>query len=158
MSPFVLSVLKYALVVLLYFFVFRAVRSVVLDVGGRRERGRGRTTQMRTPAETGTATPSKGGRAPAQVVVHDAGGGRPSTVRLNGPIEVGRADRCAIRLEDTYVSQVHARLSPEDGTWRVEDMGSTNGTFLNDRRVDSPVEIHAGDVLRVGKTVLELKR
>lgn len=156
MSPFVLSVLKYGLVVLLYFFVFRAVRSVVTDVGGRRERGR--TTQMRIPADAGTAKASKGGKAPAQLVVHDAGGGKPKTVRLAGQVEVGRADRCAIRLEDTYVSQVHARLSPEKGTWRVEDMGSTNGTYLNDRRVETPIEVHAGDVVRVGKTVLELKR
>ncbi len=156
MSPFVLSVLKYSLLVLLYFFVFRAVRSVVTDVGGRRTRGR--TTQMQTPAGGAAAKPSKGGRAPTQVVVHDAGGGKSRTVRLNGEVEIGRADRCAIRLEDTYVSQVHAKISAENGSWRVQDLGSTNGTFLNDRPVTGTVEVHAGDVLRVGKTVLELRR
>ena len=154
-SPFVLSVLKYSLLVLLYFFVFRAIRSVAVDVGGRK---RGATTQMRTPAPASTAKPSKGGRAPTQVVVHDAGGGKPVTVKLRDTVEIGRGDRCAIRLQDTYVSQVHARLYGKDGAWYVEDQGSTNGTLLNDRRVDAPVEVHAGDVLKVGKTVLELKR
>jgi pSer/pThr/pTyr-binding forkhead associated (FHA) protein len=53
---------------------------------------------------------------------------------------------------------VHARLYAKNGAWHVEDLGSTNGTLLNDRRVDAPVEVHAGDVLKIGKTVLELKR
>ena len=47
---------------------------------------------------------------------------------------------------------------PKDGAWYVEDLGSTNGTLLNDRRVDALLEVHAGDVVKVGKTVLELKR
>ena len=154
MSPFVLSVLKYSLLVLLYFFVFRAIRSVAVDVGGRK---RGATTQMRTPTPTSSAKPSKG-RSPTQVVVHDAGGGKPLTVKLRDTAEIGRGDRCAIRLQDTYVSQVHARLYAKNGAWYVEDLGSTNGTLLNDRRVNAPVEVHAGDVLKIGKTVLELRR
>lgn len=156
MSPFVLSVLKYALLVLLYFFVFRAVRSVAVEIAGRRrERG---TTQMRTPSTAPPAKPSKGGKPPTQVVVHEADGGKARTVRLSGSVEIGRRDGCAVRLSDTYVSQVHARLYEENGAWYVEDMGSTNGTFLNDARVSSPVEVHAGDVVKVGKTVLELRR
>jgi pSer/pThr/pTyr-binding forkhead associated (FHA) protein len=90
--------------------------------------------------------------------VHDPGGAKPITTKLRDSAEIGRGDRCAIRLQDTYVSQVHARLYPKDGAWYVEDLGSTNGTLLNDRRVDAPLEVHAGDVVKVGKTVLELKR
>jgi pSer/pThr/pTyr-binding forkhead associated (FHA) protein len=154
-SPFVLSVLKYSLLVLLYFFVFRAIRSVAVDVAGRK---RGATTQMRTPAPSSAAKASRGGKPPTQAVVHDAGGGKPATVKLRDPAEIGRGERCAIRLQDTYVSQVHARLYAKDGAWYVEDLGSTNGTLLNDRRVDAPVEVHAGDVLKVGKTIVELRR
>ena len=155
MSPFVLSVLKYSLLVLLYFFVFRAIRSVAVDVGGRK---RGATSQTRTPASASAAKPTRGGKPPTQVVVHDPGGAKPITTKLRDSAEIGRGDGCAIRLQDTYVSQVHARLYPKDGAWYVEDLGSTNGTLLNDRRVDAPLEVHAGDVVKVGKTVLELKR
>jgi len=154
-SPFVLSVLKYSLLALLYFFVFRAIRSVAIDVGGRK---RGPTTQTRTPAPASAAKSTRGRKPPTQVVVHDAGGGKPTTTKLRDPAEIGRGERCAIRLQDTYVSQVHARLYPKDGAWYVEDLGSTNGTLLNDRRVDAPLEVHAGDVVKIGKTVLELKR
>ncbi len=155
MSPFVLSVLKYALLVLLYFFIFRAVRSVAMDVAGRK---RERTAASRPAAAAAPATASKGGKPPSQVVVHEPDVPKPRTVRLSGSAQIGRADGCAIRLSDTYVSQVHARLYGENGAWFVEDLGSTNGTFLNDRRVAQPVEVHAGDVVKLGKTVLELRR
>jgi len=154
-SPFALSVLKYSLIVLLYFFVFRAIRSVAVDVSGRR---RGATTEMRIPAAA-AAKPSRGGKPPTQVVVHDAGAsGKPATVRLTGQVEIGRGDKCAIRLQDHYVSQVHARLYERDGDWHVEDMGSTNGTFLNDGTISGSAVVRAGDAVRVGKTVLELRR
>ena len=153
MSPFVLSVLKYSLLVLLYFFVFRAIRSVAVDVGGRK---RGATTQMRTPAPASTAKPSKGGRAPTQVVVHDAGGGKPVTVKLRDTVEIGRGDRCAIRLQDTYVSQVHARLYRKDSSWYVEDQGSTNGTMVNGDPIQEHVLEH-GDRITIGETELEFR-
>jgi pSer/pThr/pTyr-binding forkhead associated (FHA) protein len=153
-SPFALSVLKYSLLFLLYLFVFRAIRSVAVDVADRRRRS---TAQTRSPAAP-AAKPSRGGRAPTQVVVHDAGGGKPRTVRMSDPLEIGRGDGCAIRLEDHYVSQVHARLYQRDGAWHVEDLGSTNGTFLNEGIVSSATPVHVGDTVRVGKTVLELGR
>lgn len=155
MSPFALSVLKYSLIVLLYFFVFRAIRSVAVDLSGKR---RGATTEMKVQAAP-AAKRSRGGKAPTQVVVHDAGGGgKPSTLRLSGQMEIGRGDRCAIRLQDHYVSQVHARLYERDGDWHVEDMGSTNGTFLNEGTIAGSAVVHVGDAVRVGKTVLELRR
>lgn len=151
MSPFVLSVLKYVLLALLYFFVFRAVRSVSVGVAGRRVARRSPQTRA------SVATPSRG-KPPTQAIVHEPEGRRPRTVRLSGSVDIGRDEACSIRLDDTYVSQVHARLDGRDGGWYVEDLGSTNGTFLNDRRVEVPVEVHAGDVVRIGKTLLELRR
>jgi hypothetical protein len=154
MSPFILSVLKYALLVLLYFFVIRAIRSVVADVSGRR----GRARSEPRPAAAPSRTPSRGKRPPSSIVVHGADGERPSTIRLDGPVDVGRAPSCALTVDDTYVSQHHARFFARDGGWYLEDMGSTNGTYLNDQRVTQPAEVHAGDVVRLGKTVLELRR
>ncbi len=156
MSPFVLSVLKYSLLALLYFFVFRAVRSVIVDLGARRNTDAGRASRPAKPPPP--PRPPKGGKPPTQVVVFEADGAKPRTLKLTGSTDIGRADRCAIRLEDTYVSQVHARLYGDAGSWYVEDLGSTNGTFLNDHKVDRALEVHAGDVVKVGKTVLELRR
>jgi pSer/pThr/pTyr-binding forkhead associated (FHA) protein len=151
-SPFVLSVLKYALLALLYFFVFRAVRSVVVDLRKHKD-------EKRPSGKAAAAAPrSSRGKAPTQVVVFEPDGAKPRTVKLNGSTDIGRAERCAIRLGDTYVSQVHARLYGDDGSWYVEDVGSTNGTFLNDHKVDRALEVHAGDVVKLGKTVLELRR
>ena len=56
------------------------------------------------------------------------------------------------------VSRQHASIEWKDGRLFITDLGSTNGTLLNDRRVDAPMEVHAGDVLKIGKTVLELRR
>jgi pSer/pThr/pTyr-binding forkhead associated (FHA) protein len=91
-------------------------------------------------------------------VVKDESGRKLGTHRLSSPLQIGRADACHIKLDDTYVSNFHARLYPKDGAWHVEDLGSTNGTYLNRQRVSGSVELQAGDEVRVGKTTLELKR
>jgi pSer/pThr/pTyr-binding forkhead associated (FHA) protein len=153
MSPFVLSVLKLTLLALLYFFIYRAVRSVAVDLSGRRASA-GSTAEDR-PAKPRAA---RGGRAPTALVLHAPDARRPQTVRLRDPLELGRAESCQVRLEDTYASQHHARLSSRDGSWFIEDLGSTNGTYVNDHRVQAPLEVHAGDVVRIGKTVMELRR
>ena len=155
MSPFVLSVLKYALLALLYFFVFRAVRSVALGVSARREDA---SRRQQAPAAAPAPARSSRARPPSQVVIHEPDGVKPRTMRLAGAVDIGRSERCAIRLDDTYVSQMHARLYGDDGTWYVEDLGSTNGTFVNDRKVERTSEVHSGDVVKIGKTLLELRR
>jgi pSer/pThr/pTyr-binding forkhead associated (FHA) protein len=151
--PFVLTVLQIALLVLLYFFVWRAVRAVVLDMYGPRESRRSR------PAEQPRQKPARRGRGrPTKVVVIDEKGGKAGTHRLSGTIQIGRAPSCQIRLTDTYISQLHAKITERNGSWVVEDLGSTNGTYLNQRKVTSPAAISPGDRIRVGKTVLEVRR
>lgn len=148
-APFVLTVLKFALLALLYFFVWRAVRAVVIDLYGPRER---------RPRAERTRPARKGRGAPTKVVVLNAEGSRVSTHRLSGALEVGRDAACAIRPDDTYLSQQHARIFERSGSWVVEDLGSTNGTYLNQQKVTVPSEISPGDRIRVGKTVLEVRR
>jgi pSer/pThr/pTyr-binding forkhead associated (FHA) protein len=151
--PFVLTVLKIVFLAFLYFFVYRALHSVVVDLRGVAARpagggGRG----------TATAKIRSGSRAPRSVQVVDETGKRGRTVPLDGPIQIGRADACQISLTDTYASSFHARIFERDGAWYVEDLGSTNGTYLNQRRVTAPAELRAGDRIRIGKTSLELRR
>ena len=151
MPAFVLTVLKIALLAFLYFFVWRAVRAVVIDLYGPREK-RPRSERQR-PARRG-----RGRGTPSKVVVLDANGSRVSTHRLSGTLEIGRDSACQIRPNDTYLSQQHARIFDRNGAWVVEDLGSTNGTYLNQQKVTVPSQISPGDRIRVGKTVLEVRR
>ena len=144
-SPFVLAVLKYALIALIYFFVFRAIRAVAIDITGRRQAAR---TQPRGEVRT----PRTKGKTPQMVVVKDESGKKMATHRLHSAIQVGRADACHIRLEDTYVSNFHARLYPENGAWFVQDLGSTNGTYLNEELLETARPLHPGDRVRIGES------
>ena len=154
MPPFVLDVLKFGFLVLLYFFVYRALRVAALDVTG----GAAASRAAVPAAAPKHARRSRGSaKAPRKLLVLDDRGSKAGTFRLEEPLQVGRADACQIRLGDTYISQFHARIYPRDGAWYVEDLGSTNGTYLNQRKLTGPSELHAGDLLRLGKTTLELR-
>ena len=158
MPVFVLTVLKVVFLALLYFFVYRAVRSVIVDLRGAREPAgqpeRGMVAKAIRPARQNGAKP------PRMVVVTDDRGGRMEPLKLDGttPLEIGRAEACQVRLSDSYVSSFHARIFNRDGSWYIEDLGSTNGTYLNQRKLTSPAELQAGDHVRLGKTTLELRR
>jgi pSer/pThr/pTyr-binding forkhead associated (FHA) protein len=154
-SAFALLVLKFVFLALLYFFVYRTVRAVVIDVGGRRPPRPAAPAPGHREA-SGSGHAARKGKPPRAVALLDERGKRSTTVRLEGQLQIGRGDACHVKLADTYVSQFHARLFPKDGAWFVEDLGSTNGTFLNQRKVTAPVELRAGDRLRLGKTTLEL--
>jgi pSer/pThr/pTyr-binding forkhead associated (FHA) protein len=79
-------------------------------------------------------------------------------MRLDASSVIGRAPECEIRLDDAYISQQHARIFGKNGSWYVEDLGSTNGTYVNEQRLASPAMLQPGDRIRVGTTVLELRR
>jgi hypothetical protein len=153
--PFVLDVLKFAFLVLLYFFVYRALRSASAELSSGKRARAAKSDAQPAPREARRARAH--GKAPRKVLVVDHEGGKSGAIRLQEPLQVGRADACQIKLGDTYISQFHARLYPRDGNWYVEDLGSTNGTYLNQRKLTGPSEVHAGDVVRLGKTTLELK-
>jgi hypothetical protein len=151
--PFVLTVLKVVFLLLLYFFIYRAIRSVTADLRAMPAGGSGGGR-----AETGTRASTKA-RAPRSVVVLSERGGKGRSHPFDGDqLQIGRAEACQVQLDDTYASQFHARIYRRDGSWFVEDLGSTNGTYLNQRRLTAPAEIRAGDRLRIGKTTLELRR
>jgi pSer/pThr/pTyr-binding forkhead associated (FHA) protein len=146
---FVLTVLKIGLLALLYFFIWRSVRAVVIDLYGPRERQpRGERSR---PQRRGRGTPTK-------LVVLNANGERTSSHKLSGSLEVGRDPSCAIRPDDTYLSQQHARIFERNGSWVVEDLGSTNGTYLNQQKVTVPAQLSPGDRIRLGKTVIEVRK
>lgn len=96
------------------------------------------------------------GSAP-RLLALDAAGVAVAAFPLNGETTLGRAPGCGVALtEDTFVSQIHSRLFQRDHVVWVEDLGSTNGTFVNDRRIEAATPLRLGDRLRVGQSVLEL--
>jgi pSer/pThr/pTyr-binding forkhead associated (FHA) protein len=154
----VLDLLKYLFLIVLWIFVARAVRAVYLELRSPTD------APVRAPAPSGRQKPAKpakaGGKAktPRKVVVVEGDNLRGKSFDLGNELMIGRADKCHIQLDDTYVSQVHARIFPKGENYMVEDQGSTNGTYLNRRRITAPTEVRRGDQIKIGKTVLEMRK
>jgi hypothetical protein len=150
-TPFALSALKYGLFALLFLFIWRSMRWVV----------RGLTVDQAGPSSgraSRAASPETDGPSPVTLIVHPPAGARTRTLRIDASTVVGRAPECELRLDDTYLSQQHARIFGKNSTWYVEDLGSTNGTFVNEQKLMAPAMIQPGDKVRLGTTVLEVKR
>ena len=166
MSELTLTVLRLGLLVLLWVFVFSVVGVLRGDLYGTRVKRRPASAE-----ERGTAAPerrrspraSTGGRAARKgptrlVVTAGALSGTTLPLRPAGTL-IGRSPECALVLDDDYASGRHARIYQSDsGSWMVEDLRSTNGTYLGATRLTEPREVAAGSVLRIGQTVLELQR
>jgi hypothetical protein len=163
-----LNILQLCLLALLYLFFLRVLRAVWVEVGAPRRRPADDGASPR-PGAVPPAPPAAGrgdGRAgrrsrartvtaPSLVVVapSELAG---SVLPLGEELTVGRAAACTVTLDDAFVSQVHARFTMRDGQVHVEDLGSTNGTYLNRRRVAGPVVMKRRDRLQIGNTVLEM--
>jgi pSer/pThr/pTyr-binding forkhead associated (FHA) protein len=77
---------------------------------------------------------------------------------LADEITVGRASGCGVHVDDAYTSNLHARVFRREGAVWVEDLGSTNGTWVNAERIHGPTRLGRGDLLQVGGTVFEMAR
>jgi FHA domain len=152
-TPFALSALKYGLFALLFLFIWRSMRWVVrgLSVAEAAATAERVGRRPRTPAPTLPPGPST-------LLVQGRSDAKPRTVKLSASMTVGRAPECELRLDDTYASQQHARLFAKNNSWFVEDLGSTNGTFVNDQKLAAPAMLQPGDKVRVGQTIVELRR
>jgi pSer/pThr/pTyr-binding forkhead associated (FHA) protein len=154
-TPFALSALKYALFALLFLFIWRSMRWIVRGLAiDQTSAGPQKSSRKKTAASE--APPAK--PTPMTVVVHPSGGGKPKPVRLDTSAVIGRGAECELRLDDTYISQQHARIFGRNGSWYIEDLGSTNGTFVNEQKLAAPAMIQGGDRIRVGTTTLEVRR
>ncbi|HVW33492.1 MAG TPA: FHA domain-containing protein [Acidimicrobiia bacterium] len=152
MPEAILTILKFCFLGLLYLFLARVVRAVYRELtpdrvvpvssnGSRFGRGRGRKADQ--PAR------------PYRLKMIDPDTAQ--TFPLSEEVTIGRAPGCSVPLaDDTYVSQLHARIYIRDGKPFVEDLGSTNGTFLNRDRLSRTMPLHRGDKLQIGQTVLEI--
>ncbi|MGH9039418.1 MAG: FHA domain-containing protein [Acidimicrobiia bacterium] len=147
MPEAILTILKFCFLGLLYLFVARVLRAVESELAvGRQGEGR----RFRLPGRG-----SADGAPPYQLRMVE-----PPTAQvfpLSEEVTIGRAPGCSVALaDDTFVSQLHARVYVRDGQPFVEDLGSTNGTFLNQSRLTKAQRLRRGDVLQIGQTVLEV--
>ena len=151
MQGLVLQLSRGMLLVLLWLFIYLVIRALRTDVFGnvgmrsarRDEGGRGlfggKTKGIRHLVVT------QGVLAGSRITLSDQ------------PVLLGRADDCTLVIEDDYASNHHARLNPRGSDWFLEDLGSTNGTYLDRTRVTTAVKVDAGAPIRIGKTVIELR-
>jgi hypothetical protein len=153
MTHGILDILRYFLLALIWLFLAYAARMVYVEVRrGQRERA---AREGRTTAEAGETAP----RRSAHIQILESANRRGERFTLGEETTIGRANTCTISLEsDTFVSALHARIVEHEGSWWIEDLGSTNGTFHNARRIDSPERLRRGDRFTVGATVFEVAR
>ncbi|WP_214108111.1 FHA domain-containing protein FhaB/FipA [Acrocarpospora catenulata] len=154
MSELTLLLIRLAFLAVLWFFVIAAVGVIRTDLFGPRTA----PASPRKPAKPAkpVSKPKRG--EPRQMVV--TGGPLQGTIinLTETPITIGRATDATLVLSDDYASSRHARLFPQDGQWIVEDLGSTNGTYLDRSKVTRPTPVPLGTPIRIGKTVIELRK
>lgn len=155
----ILTLLKWCFLLLVYVFFFRVLQAV----------WKGSTTRVSVQQVT-SSTPKTNSKRLQKPVGRPPASGRPKIVKILEPsslagqeclleheVTIGRSSDCTITLEDAYISQTHARISVSSRGVVVEDMGSTNGTFLNNEKVRGSKQAHLGDRIRVGTVLLELR-
>jgi hypothetical protein len=151
-AEIVLQVFRFGFLLLLWLFIYAAFRVVRADLFGGRA---ARVTSV--PPRAAVAGKKKGPRGPRTLVV-TAGPLTGTKITLGDqPILIGRADDSTLVLTDDFASSRHARLTNRGGQWYVEDLGSTNGTYLDQQRVQGPLLVSPGQPIRIGQTALELR-
>ena len=159
MSELTLFLIRFSYLAILWIFVLSAISVIRSDMFGARVPEGARVAKAK-PGKPGKATkPAKPRRgSPTHVLVVE-GGNKGITADLAGaPILIGRGADAAIRLDDDYVSTRHARIAASGDQWFVEDLGSTNGTYVGSARITQPTTISLGTQIRIGKTILELRK
>jgi pSer/pThr/pTyr-binding forkhead associated (FHA) protein len=154
----VLFLLRAIMLVLLWGFVIAAIVAVRHDVFGTRPARAPAAPKQKSGTPRAPRPPKADRSAPRKLVVVDGALAGTTITLAADPITIGRADDSTIVLSDDFVSTRHARLVPADGKWLVEDLGSTNGTYLDRQRITSPTPVPLGMPIRVGKTVMELRK
>lgn len=148
MSHGLLDVLRYFFLILIWLFFIYATRMVIVEI---------RRSKLETSFEEMQAAHE--GRMALKLRVLTPAERRGQIFDLGGEVTLGRSAACVVSLDgDTFASSVHARVFPRNGELWIEDLGSTNGTFLNERRIGAPARVKRGDRVMIGRTILEIGR
>lgn len=155
MSELTLFLIRIAYLAILWIFVLSAISVIRSDMFGARMPT---ATGPKPPKQPKQKAPPKRRGAPTHVAVVQGPNTGITAALAEAPILIGRGNDAAIRLDDDYVSTRHARIAASGDQWFVEDLGSTNGTYLGNQRLTQPTTIMLGSQVRIGKTVLELRK
>ncbi|PFG34760.1 type III secretion system (T3SS) inner membrane Yop/YscD-like protein [Sanguibacter antarcticus] len=159
-----MTLLRLGYLVLLWLFVYSIVRVLRRDLYGTRITSTRGGPRENLVAQSGMpnpppARPSAASRTRPTKLVVTEGPLRGTTLPLStSAILIGRAPSCTLVLDDDYSSSRHARIFPSGEQWILEDLGSTNGTFIGSKRVSEPTPLSPGTQVRVGQSVVELQR
>jgi pSer/pThr/pTyr-binding forkhead associated (FHA) protein len=159
MNALTLTLIRVAFLAVLWLFVIAAIGVVRTDMFGTtaakvRSRLRPGPQPPRQPQR-----PARSSRGVPRYLLVTGGPLSGTTINLTDQqITMGRANDATLVVNDDYASSRHARIFPQDGQWIVEDLGSTNGTYLDRQKVTRPTPVPIGVPIRIGKTVLELRR
>lgn len=159
MSELVVVALKLGFLALLWLFILFVGNVVRTDLFGRKVSATeiAQASLVATAGPTAKMSRKVEKRLPTTLkVTHGRQAGL--TVPLAGGVLIGRSPDCQLLLEDDYVSTKHARIVVTATGYQVEDLGSTNGTFVNNQRVSTPTAFGPGDTLRIGRTLMSVEK
>ncbi len=158
MSELTITVIRLGFLAVLWLFVLTAISVMRSDLFGARPSGaRPAPIPAGRPVKVNKPVKPKGGK-PSKLVV-TAGSLEGTVITLaEATVTLGRAPDSTVVLDDDYASNRHARMYPANGEWLVEDLGSTNGTYLDRDRVSAPTPVQLGVPIRIGKTTFELRK
>ena len=164
MSELTLMLIRFAYLAILWIFVLSAISVIRSDMFGARidstpRADRRAQKQAERTSARNRAKPTRRPRgAPTHVAVVDGANAGETASLDHAPLLIGRGSDAAIRLDDDYVSTRHARIASSGDEWFVEDLGSTNGTYIGSHRLTQPTTLQLGSQVRIGKTTLELRK
>jgi pSer/pThr/pTyr-binding forkhead associated (FHA) protein len=137
MSALLLTLLKLIFVALLFLFPWQIARTITIHLGVKERSSRRRSAKeiviVRSDSQSGLEIP------------------------IDSVVVMGRSEQADVILDDSYASEFHLRFSLDNGNLFVQDLGSTNGTYVNGRRITAPVTVTRGDAVQVGKSVMEVR-
>jgi pSer/pThr/pTyr-binding forkhead associated (FHA) protein len=160
MNQLTLTLMKVAFLAVLWLFVIAAVGVIRADLWGSKAAAKAlRPRKAAQPARQPKPAAPRAKRAEPTKLVITQGARAGTTLDLFGTeIVMGRGNDVTLPLGDDYSSGRHARLFSQNGQWFVEDLGSTNGTYLGRDKVSRPEPVSVGAQIRIGKTVIELRK
>lgn len=153
MSELTVNLLRFGLLLAIWLFIFAMLRALRMDLYGTRFVTRSAGGAVNTPLPRPVAAPRQ--EAAHLLVTSGPLAGTRLPLRGSGLL-IGRSPDSTLVLEDDFASGRHARIIDIDGAWWIEDLGSTNGTFVGEQRVIEALPLRPGDPIRIGRTTMEL--